>query len=196
MIIEKNKKSILQAVILVVLFVLLDQITKHLASLYLKAGKVIELIPEVLELRYLENQSAAFSMDLLTLLDKIFHFQYFANNPDAFLFCKMLFLALFTIIVVIVLSVIFLRIPQENKRLRYLDWILIAFVAGAIGNCIDRVVNHYVIDFIYFRLINFPIFNVADIYVTLAAFGIILLGIFYYKEEDLEVIFPSKKDRT
>ena len=52
----------------------------------------------------------------------------------------------------------------------------------------------YVVDFFYFKLINFPIFNVADIYVTVAAFAFIILGIFYYKEEDFEMIF-KKKDK-
>ncbi len=39
-------------------------------------------------------------------------------------------------------------------------------LAGAFGNMIDRVIRHYVVDFFYFSLIDFPIFNVADIYVT------------------------------
>ena len=79
------------------------------------------------------------------------------------------------------------------KKYVYIDYILIFFIAGAIGNFIDRVTNQYVIDFLYFKLINFPIFNVADIYVTCAAFAMFILGIFYYKEEDFEIIFPSKK---
>ena len=74
-----------------------------------------------------------------------------------------------------------------------LDMILIFFTAGAIGNFIDRIVQQYVIDFFYFKLINFPIFNVADIYVTCAAFVMLFLGIFYYKDEDFEIIFPSHK---
>ena len=77
-----------------------------------------------------------------------------------------------------------------------LDWILILFISGAIGNLIDRCVNNYVIDFFYFKLIDFPIFNVADIYVTVAAGLFIILGLFYYKEEDFELLFPSKKRDT
>ena len=86
------------------------------------------------------------------------------------------------------------NIPKE-RRFRYIDWILIAFIAGAIGNLIDRAVHHYVIDFFYFKLIDFPIFNVADIYVTVSAFFIIVLGLFYYKEADFERIFPSKEKK-
>ena len=55
-----------------------------------------------------------------------------------------------------------------------INFVLTFIFAGAIGNFIDRVVNSYVTDFIYFSLINFPVFNVADIYVTC---GVILLFI-------------------
>ena len=66
------------------------------------------------------------------------------------------------------------------------------FVAGAIGNLIDRMVNHYVIDFLYFSLIQFPIFNVADIYVTIAAVFFVIMGVFYYKEGDFARIFAKE----
>ena len=73
--------------------------------------------------------------------------------------------------------------------------ICILLFAGGIGNFIDRIRLDYVVDFFYFSLINFPIFNVADIYVTVAAFVMILLGLFYYKDEDYDVIFPPKKKK-
>ena len=62
-------------------------------------------------------------------------------------------------------------------------------LSGAFGNCIDRIRLNYVVDFLYFKLINFPIFNVADIYVTVAAFLLVILILIYYKEDDLERIF-------
>ena len=65
----------------------------------------------------------------------------------------------------------------------------IFIASGAIGNVIDRVRLNYVVDFLYFKLIDFPIFNVADIYVTVAAVMLVILVCFYYKEEDLERIF-------
>ena len=61
-----------------------------------------------------------------------------------------------------------------------------------IGNFIDRVTQRYVVDFFYFRLINFPVFNVADIYVTVAAV-LLILCLLFYKEEDFERILPTKK---
>ena len=56
------------------------------------------------------------------------------------------------------------------------------------GNWIDRVRQGYVVDFIYFKPIDFPVFNVADIYVTCAAFGMIFLLLFYYTEEEANEI--------
>ena len=49
----------------------------------------------------------------------------------------------------------------------------------------------YVVDFLYFKLIDFPIFNVADCYVTIAAVCLILLVMFYYKDEDLACFSPK-----
>ena len=58
---------------------------------------------------------------------------------------------------------------------------------------IDRFIYHYVVDFLYFELINFPVFNVADIYITVTAFLVLVLCLFYYKEEDFDAIFPKKR---
>jgi signal peptidase II len=169
-----------------------DQFTKYLAVARLKGQEPFVLIPDVFELHYLENTSAAFGIDLISILQRIFHFSYFTEHPDAFLNFKMIFFIVVTIIVAVLLYLLYLRVPQ-NRRFRYLNWIIIAFISGAIGNCIDRIIQQYVVDFFYFKLINFPIFNVADIYVTVSAIALILLFLFYYKEDDLEQIFPSKK---
>ena len=97
---------------------------------------------------------------------------------------------------VVLLSYVYGRIPTERKFFP-LHGICIALFAGAIGNFIDRILHNYVIDFFYFSLINFPIFNVADIYVTCAMALFIILFLFYYKEADLDrlsaLILPWKK---
>jgi len=64
-------------------------------------------------------------------------------------------------------------------------------VGGAIGNFIDRVTLGYVVDFIYFSLIDFPIFNVADILVTCSSIFAILALIFIYKEEEINQVFKG-----
>ena len=187
----KTKKQMGMALVLIAFLIALDQITKYLAVLFLKEQAAIPIIKEVFELKYLENQSAAFGMDPISLLHEIFHFQAFESNPQLFLDMKMGFFVLFTIIIVIVMAWVYTRIPNE-KRYIFMDYILIFFMAGALGNFIDRVWHNYVIDFLYFKLLDFPIFNVADIYVTCAAFVMLALGIFYYKDEDIDRIFPPK----
>ena len=77
------------------------------------------------------------------------------------------------------------KMPKTNKNLP-LNYIIVFLVAGAIGNYIDRIMNHYVVDFIYVSLINFPVFNVADCYVTVSVILLFVLIMFYYKDEDLE----------
>ncbi|MBO4834677.1 MAG: signal peptidase II, partial [Lachnospiraceae bacterium] len=71
---------------------------------------------------------------------------------------------------------------------------LVILAAGAIGNLIDRIAHTYVVDFIYFRLINFPIFNFADICVTLSAIFLIIFLVFIYKDDPEFTIFSKKKD--
>jgi signal peptidase II len=94
-----------------------------------------------------------------------------------------------TIVAVVLIAWFYLfRIPA-GKRYVPLNIIAIMMLAGAIGNFIDRIINHYVIDFFYFKLIDFPIFNVADIYVTVGTALLIILGIFYYKDSDYDLIF-------
>ena len=86
----------------------------------------------------------------------------------------------------------FSRVPMELRFLPLQVCGVLVF-AGAWGNCVDRLSHGYVIDFFYFILIDFPIFNVADIYVTVAAFLLVILLLFYYKEEDLDRILHHRK---
>ena len=65
---------------------------------------------------------------------------------------------------------------------------VVLILSGAIGNLIDRIAYGYVVDFLYFKLINFPIFNVADCYVVIGACLMFLFVLFVYKEpEDLPI---------
>ena len=65
----------------------------------------------------------------------------------------------------------------------------VLLASGAVGNMIDRVKLDYVVDFFYFRLIDFPIFNVADCYVVIACILFVVLILFYYKDDnDFELL--------
>ena len=191
---QKNSSVMIKSTIIVALLILIDQITKMFAFNGLKNTPGITIINGVFELKYLENQSAAFSLDPISLIYKIFHITYFDTHPQVFLNCKMAFFIILTVAVLVIIALLYQRIPW-NRRFLPLNVILIGFFAGAIGNLIDRIVHNYVIDFFYFSLINFPIFNVADIYVTLSAIALIIVVFFYYKEEDYSVIFSSSKNR-
>lgn len=71
----------------------------------------------------------------------------------------------------------------------------ILLIAGAVGNLIDRVRLNYVIDFFYFKLIDFPIFNVADCYVVVACIIFAFLILFYYKEDSDFDFLRKQKNR-
>ena len=142
--------------------VFVDQITKYLAVIFLKNKNPFVLIDGVFQLRYLENRGAAFGM--------MQNMQY-------------LFIA-GAIIIVVIFAFLYGRIPFQKKYLP-LRICGILICAGAVGNMIDRVSQGYVVDFLYFNLINFPIFNVADCYVTVGAFLLVVLIFFYYREEEM-----------
>lgn len=189
---KKRTKFVLLGGILEIILIAIDQVTKYLAYTFLRVEGPKPIIPDVFELQYLENQSAAFGIDPVSLLNKLFH--WFEEDSVQLLRVKMVFFSILTIAVVVVIIIYLLKIP-DMKRLLPLKITALFFVAGAIGNLIDRLVNNYVIDFFYFKLINFPIFNVADIYVTCSAVVLVILA-FFYKDEDYKLIFPAKKAKN
>ena len=190
----KNKKQLIISAVVVALLVVFDQLTKYLAVKFLKGKAAIPIIKDIFELQYLENTSAAFGMDPISLLHNIFSFQIFNENPVFFLNTRMIFFVILTLVMLGLFFVVYTRIPNE-KKYKYIDYVLIFLSAGAIGNFIDRASQQYVIDFLYFKLINFPIFNVADIYVTCSCVAMLVLGLFYYKDEDFDKIFPNKNKK-
>ncbi len=160
-------------ILLAVVLVAVDQITKHYAVTLLKGQSPYTIIDGVFELHYLENKGAAFG-----LLQEQKYF---------FIFIAALILG--------VIIYVLVKMPYQKKYIKL--HITLAFIAsGAVGNLVDRVRYDYVVDFLYFSLIDFPVFNVADIYVTLAAFSLAVLLLFVYKETDLEFLtFRTKKFR-
>ena len=147
-----------------------DQITKYFAYMYLRLQDSFVLIDGVFELRYLENRGAAFGI---------------LQN-------KVIFLVVITLLFMFFAVIFYKKIPEE-KKFRYLRWLILLITAGAAGNMLDRIFRGYVVDFFYFSLINFPIFNIADCYVTVAVAVFILLILFYYDEQDLEELSLWKK---
>ncbi len=161
-------------ILAVALGVSLDQYTKHLAIAHIKDNPII-LIKDVFQLQYLENSGAAFGM---------------LKNQQ-------LLFVIIGIITLIFITYIYIHMPKD-KHFLPLRICMISIVAGAIGNMIDRIKWGYVVDFFYFELIDFPIFNVADIFASVATVALIVLFLFYYKEADLDCIFAlfSKKSKN
>jgi len=143
----------------------LDQLTKYLACVYLKGKPAIVLIKGVLELSYLENRGSAFGV--------------LQNQKFFILFVGFAFQA----------AILFLLFKMPaTKRYYAVNILLSAIAAGGLGNMLDRFRLDYVVDFISFVLIHFPIFNVADCYIVIATIILFILFLFVYEEKDLEFL--------
>lgn len=136
-----------------------DQLIKHWAFTELQQVSTIPLIQDVLHLTYSENRGAAFSIlygktELLMIVN--------------------------TILIVVLLYVLLSKKLKHPLAMSSLSLI----ISGGIGNMIDRVIHEgsFVVDYIDFRLINFAIFNFADICVVC---GTILLMLYFIFEEKL-----------
>lgn len=164
----KAKLLVMDAVIAVIL-VLLDQITKYLAIVHLKGNPAIVLINGVLELQYVENRGIAFSL--------------FQNR-------KVFILATGICVVAVILYFLF-KVPEE-KRFRIVHIFMSVLIAGAVGNIIDRIRFDFVVDFISFVLIDYPVFNVADCFIVVSAIILFLLFMFVYKDEELTFLVLKK----
>ena len=136
--------STLLFILLSVVLVVVDQVTKYLAVTHLADGTTVDLIPNVFELHYLENRGVAFGM--------------LQDMRWVFIPVSLLMMAL--------LIVLLVRSPM--RRSGCFKFCCYLCLAGAVGNLIDRAVLGYVVDFLYFKLIDFPVFNVADCYVVVS----------------------------
>ncbi|MBU5481486.1 signal peptidase II [Blautia sp. MSJ-19] len=153
----------------ILVLVFADQLTKYLAITRLKGTSGIPLIPGILELQYLENRGMAFGM----LQGR-----------------QILFIGLCTLFLIF-LFWFFFKVP---KTAFYCPLILIGAIlaGGAAGNFIDRIFRGYVVDFIYIALIDFPVFNLADIYVVCGGIVLVFLVLFRYRDEDFDFIKVNK----
>ena len=105
-----------------------------------------------------------------------------------------IFLILLTSLILIGVCYVLWKIPADKKYI-YLKVLCFFITAGGIGNLIDRVRLDYVIDFIYFAPIDFPVFNVADIYVSVGMIFLFIVVLFYYKDEDFEFLKWKSKNK-
>lgn len=145
-------------IIISIIAVILDQITKNYAVNNLKGKDPIELIPNWLNLTYVENKGAAFGM---------------LNTKPMF----------FTIIAsVFVIVMIYILFKNRNSFDSFYKFTLAIIIAGALGNLIDRLRYGYVVDFIFTPLgglYDFPVFNLADVYLSVSAVILAIYILFF-----------------
>lgn len=154
------------------LIVVLDQWTKVIAAAHLRGNEGVVLIPNVLELKYVENTGMAFGL---------------LEGARIFFFVA-------TVLVMALIVYLIVRMPFK-KRFLPLFLLITGVAGGAAGNFIDRTFLGFVVDFIYVSLIRFPVFNVADCFVTVCSLLLVTFLMFFYKDDELKALFPFRKKK-
>lgn len=174
----RRRLYIISLMVFCFLFVFLDQITKYIAVDKLMNKESYVLIKNFFSFTYVENRGAAWGV----------------------LSGKLNILVITTLIVIPILIYVIIKIEIVKKKTNKLfvfnlfQFNLILLLAGAIGNFIDRVINGYVVDFLQFTFIDFPVFNVADCYITVGTILFAILYLFFIKDEDFTLIFKKEKN--
>lgn len=158
---RKTILTIIVEVLLILVFVSVDLLTKTFIYEPIAAGAPdIVLINNILKFTAVQNTGASFGI--------------FKGNA--------IILAIISLIIIIVVFIIqmFSLTKLKDKTFRFG---LILIVAGGIGNIVDRFLLGHVRDFIYFELIDFPVFNIADSCLTIGCVLIIIYVIIYYVKD-------------
>jgi len=158
MFLERIKKMI-WGILIIVFCIALDQVTKAIARVSLQPKGSITIIKNFFEFTYVENRGGAWGS--------------FSGK-----------LWLFVIITIAALGFMFYLMKDfDLKTNAFYSIGLVLIIAGAIGNFIDRIIFKYVTDFLDFNIFgyDFPVFNVADICITVGVFMMIIKLIFFSK---------------
>ena len=123
---------------------ILDQTAKLFAAGLLPSVKTVSLIENVFHLTYVENTGAGFG---------------------AFSGYTWFLIALTLLVIIAVVAFVVTKRPKNRVFITALTFMM----GGAVGNVVDRIRLGYVIDFFDFCLIDFPVFNVADCFITVGA---------------------------
>ena len=144
----------------ILVMIVVDQAVKHWAFTVLQPQHTIPLIENVFHLTYIENRGAAFSM--------------FAKFDS-----RWIFVALAAVITLAICYALSKKLMQTALG----SWSLILIAAGAVGNAVDRVARGFVVDMFDFRLIHFPVFNVADIFICVGGVLFVIYFMFQHKDK-------------
>lgn len=155
--------AVISAILLCISLVGIDQLIKFLVINYLKPVQYIDIIDGILRFRYVENTGAIFGS--------------FSTHT-----------VVLTVFSIILLGfTIFFLITNKNKN-KLVNICLLLMISGGIGNIIDRIRLHYVVDFIEPLFVNFAVFNFADCLITVGAFALIIYLIY-------DLVKDSKKSK-
>ena len=147
--------------ILIALLTALDQFTKYMIQTSFELYESKEVIDGVLSFTYVQNRGMAWGM--------------FQGKIPVF--------AIFTAVILILAFRVLYNVVDE-KRYCFVKYVIIFLISGGLGNLIDRLTLGYVVDFIHATIIDFPVFNVADIFIVI---GTGLLAIYF-------IFFDGKKE--
>lgn len=145
-------------IILILAIATFDQLTKTCVMLTMSEGETKPLIEGVFHFTHIKNTGASWGM--------------FAGAR-----------VLFILLTLIVLCGLFVWYQKKKPKDRFLMTALSLIAGGAVGNLIDRIISGRVTDFFDFRLIHFPVFNIADIAITVGAILLFIHLIFRTSDE-------------
>jgi signal peptidase II len=149
--------------IIAILVCIIDQAAKYLILSRLYFAENIAVIPNILSITKIYNTGAAFSL--------------FENSTKLLIF--------FSFVVSAVIAIYILRRSKDIELPFLIAWGFI--LGGTVGNLADRIHYGYVIDFIKLDFIKFPIFNIADTFINIGAFIIIIYSFIKYKKSVSEL---------
>lgn len=150
--------------LIVLIIIALDQISKYWVVNNIGLTDSFTVIPKMIDFVYVKNTGAAFSF----LSDKTYGI-----------------ILLSCISVIFCVGVIWFMIKRKPQH-KLLTISLALMLSGAIGNVIDRIFKGYVVDFIETTFIKFPVFNIADIAITIGASLIIIYVLFFEKSKNTD----------
>ncbi len=168
-----KKQSYIRFVVLCIILAVLtfgDQISKFAASVELKGKDKRIVWKGFLSFEYLENRGAAWGV---------------LSGRIIFLTLLTIFFTLILFVIIIKIEKAIIRTNDKIKLFSIIQFLLVLLAAGALGNLVDRLRFGYVVDFIQFEFMDFPIFNIADCYVTVSALLLVVILLFFIKEEDI-----------
>ena len=135
-----------------------DQITKYLTVAFIPLSERISFIPGVLNLTYVRNTGAAFSS--------------FEGQQWLFALIFLVFTGL----------ILFEYFKKPMAFTTFERWCIAAIYGGGLGNMIDRIRMGYVVDMIETSFMDFPVFNVADCFITCGCILLMIHLVFFNKE--------------